>query len=261
MKDLYLIPDLNNIEKSLYISEKYNTYFEYNDFFKPSILDDNCKIEKIIDMYKSLKRDRTKDTLHGAFFDITIFSSDKKIKEVSEHRVKQCLDIAKELDINAVIFHTNYMPGFKSKHYLDNWIEKNYHFWNEMLLKYTCLNIYMENMFDDEPYLLYELAKKMENNNRFGICFDFAHANLTNIPINDWVDKLYKFIKHIHINDNDGISDLHNEVGNGSINWKDVNNLINKYKISPSTLIEVNSAEKQELSIEYMRRNKIYPLN
>ena len=36
----YVIPDLDNIEKYLELSKKYNLGFEYNDFFMPKLLDD-----------------------------------------------------------------------------------------------------------------------------------------------------------------------------------------------------------------------------
>ena len=84
MKSVYIIPKENEIEESLRLSEKYHANFEYNDFFLPFILDDEEKKKELIEFYKSLPRDRSMDTLHGAFLDVTLHSADRKIKEISE---------------------------------------------------------------------------------------------------------------------------------------------------------------------------------
>ena len=91
MKSLYIIPKRDNIEESLRLSKEYNAYFEYNDFFIPAVLDDEEKKKELISFYKSLPRDRSRDTLHGAFLDVTLHSSDAKIREVSEFRVRQSM--------------------------------------------------------------------------------------------------------------------------------------------------------------------------
>ena len=68
MGDIYLIPDRNRMGESLELAKRYNACFEYNDFFNPSVLEDATLIEELITFYKGLERDRSKDTLHGAFW-------------------------------------------------------------------------------------------------------------------------------------------------------------------------------------------------
>ena len=109
MNDLYLIPDIHNLEKTVKLSKQYGAYFEYNDFFLPQVLDDKEEVEKRIKIYKTLDRDRSKDTLHGVFLDIIIHSMDEKIRSVSEERIRQVLCIAEELEIR----------GKKQKPYFD----------------------------------------------------------------------------------------------------------------------------------------------
>ena len=48
----HIIPEYENIEKSLEVAKKYNAVFEYNDFFLPSVLDDVKKQKEIIDTYR-----------------------------------------------------------------------------------------------------------------------------------------------------------------------------------------------------------------
>ena len=121
MKDLYMIPDFENLEKTRKLAEKYNAYFEYNDFYMPAVYSDKEELKKRIQVYKALERDRSHDMLHGAFLDITIHSQDSEIRKISENRIRQSLSIAEELGIRGVVFHANLIAGFYAGYYLDGW--------------------------------------------------------------------------------------------------------------------------------------------
>ena len=83
MRRISIIPQRDNMEESLRLSKEYNANFEYNDFFIPQIMDDAVKKKEIMAQYMSLDRDRSNDTLHGAFLDIVVNSSDPHIFEIS----------------------------------------------------------------------------------------------------------------------------------------------------------------------------------
>jgi hypothetical protein len=114
MHRIYIIPDRTNISESLRLAETYNACFEYQDFFLPHVLDDEQTKNEWISFYRALPRDRSQDMLHGAFLDVTVHSADKYIRMVSEHRIRQSLDIARALQIRGAVFHTNTIPNFKS---------------------------------------------------------------------------------------------------------------------------------------------------
>lgn len=258
---IYIIPDRENIEKSLSVAKKWNAYFEYNDFFLPDVLDNQEIVQQRIDFYKSLDRDRTFDTMHGAFLDVTIHSSDSLIREISIKRIRQSMDIASELGIRGVVFHTNIIPNFAQDYYYNQWLEKNEHFWRTILKEYPNLNIFVENMFDQTPDAIVELAQHMKDHSRFGLCYDYAHACVFGSDVDNWTARIAPYVKHMHINDNDLKKDLHQTIGEGSIDWKHFNDLMMKYHIEGSVLIEIHSFEKQESSLEYMKKKRIYPLN
>ena len=259
MGDIYLIPDRNHIEESIKLAKEYGAYFEYNDFFAPTVLEDDTKMEELITFYEGLDRDRSKDTLHGAFFDVTIHSDDPVIRKASEHRVRQCMEIAHRLGIRGVIFHTNTIPNFRVDFYQKNWVERNEVFWHQILKEFPNLSVFIENMFDEEPDLLAQLADRMQDEERFGICFDYAHAQVFGYDIDDWVNQLGRYVKHMHINDNNLVADLHQSVGSGRIDWKIFNEKLQENQIEASVLVEVKEPEAQRRSFEYMQQNKIYP--
>ncbi len=260
MKRLYIIPKRDNIEESLRLSKEYNAYFEYNDFFIPAVLDDDEKKKELIEFYKSLPRDRSNDTLHGAFLDVTLHSSDARIREVSELRVRQSMDIAKELGIRGVIFHTNMIANFKDPFYMKNWVNTNAAFYKKMLTEYPGIYIFVENMFDFDPDMLVELAQELKGEPYFGICLDYAHATISKVPAKEWLEVLKPYIKHMHINDNDLKDDLHKALGQGDIDYKLFTKLMSENKIETSVLVEVSQIENQIDSLEYMRKVGIYPL-
>ena len=254
---LYCIPKYEEIKCYEELAHKYNMAFEYNDFFVPSVFMNKQRINEMIGNYKALERDTSQDTLHGAFLDVTIHSDDPDIYEISKKRVYQSMDIARELGAKAVIFHTNFIANFHSKYYQDKWVERNRAFWRQVLAEYPSLSIYMENMFDESPDMLQRLAIAMEEEERFGVCLDFAHAYISRTSMDEWIDKLGRYTKHIHINDNDGISDMHLPIGKGRFPWERYTEYIAKFSKEVSVLIEVRCLQDVKDSIVYMEKNEL----
>lgn len=261
MKQIYLIPEYGNMERSLELAAEYGCAFEYNDFFLPGILDAPKEQEKIIQYYAKYRTDFSEDTLHGAFLDVTVHSSDPLIRQVSELRVHQTMEIAKRMGVRGVIFHTGRLVGFRVAHYLKQWLEMNLAFFAKLAEEYPGQQIFMENMFDEAPDVLAELAQQMaERTAGFGICLDYAHAALTGCAQEEWIRALAPWTRHMHINDNDLENDLHRPVGTGRIDWRHYQELTDAYDITATVLVEVSGYEAQKKSLEFMRRNGIYPL-
>ena len=260
MKGLYLIPDRTQIEESVRLAKDYQAAFEYNDFFLGAVLDDKAKQAELIDFYAKVRSDFSKDTMHGAFLDVTVHSTDKRIKEVSELRVRQSMDIAKEMGLRGVVFHTNRIYGFREASYLKNWEEANYRFFSTICEEYPNQQVFMENMFDEAPDILMGLAERMKSCTNFGICLDYGHGAISEIAESGWMRLMAPYVKHMHINDNDGSNDLHLAVGDGRLKWKKFTKEIEDYQMDTTVLVEVTGVEKQKKSLEYMTEHSIYPL-
>ena len=135
MKDriLEIIPDRNDIERTLKLAEEYGAVFEYNDFMVPPQTEDADKRRETVAFYRSLGRDLSQDTLHGAFLDITVHSQDPWIRRVSGKRIYQSMETAEELGVRGVVFHTGLLRDYREKSYLENWLETNAAFWEKVL--------------------------------------------------------------------------------------------------------------------------------
>lgn len=253
LKNIHMIPDMEHIEESLELAFGYQACFEYNDFFLPQVLANEEETEKKIQFYCSLNRDRSKDTLHGAFLDVTIHSQDEKIRAVSKERVRQSLSIAKRLGIRGVVFHANLIAGFYDENYLNGWLQTSVNFYKEMLAEFPELEIYIENMFEARPDELKRLAEAMKDEERFGICLDYAHAVVFGKDAKLWVQELAPYIKHMHINDNDLHNDKHWQIGMGQIDWQEFAGLMEEYQLQTSVLIEVRGNKVWKESFEYLQ--------
>lgn len=259
MPALEIIPIKAQIQDSLELAGKYHAAFEYNDFFSPDILDQPALIDERISFYLKLNRDRSQDTLHGVFLDITVHSSDSLIRKISSKRIHQSMEIASALGVKAVIFHTNFIANFHDRVYMDNWLTSNKSYFQSLSCEYPQLQIYMENMFDLTPELFTAFGQTVRDIPNLHLCLDVAHAALSNVSVKDWITSCAPYVRHLHINDNDGVSDLHHAVGQGIINWYEFDQTLRFSQIEPSVLVETNSIEKQRLSLEFMEKQHIYP--
>lgn len=257
MKKILIIPELDSISECIELVGKYGLGFEYNDFFLPDVLDDDTKIAQIISEYKKYKLPEF-TTMHGAFFDVIPFSADSKIREISKKRISRSISIAKKLGAKAVIFHTNYNPFLNSKCYIDEWIAKNVEYWSEVLEKNPDINIYLENMFDTSPDIMVRISEELCKYENYGVCFDYAHASLSKVNAKEWAKCLGKYIKHVHINDNDGISDLHLAWGDGNLDRQMFYDCYTKYFEDATVLIEVANNESKIKSLDVLKREHFF---
>ncbi len=254
MRGLYLIPDREHLEDSVALRESQGIFWEYNDFMYPDILEDKREQLRIVDIYARAGIDFSRDTMHGAFLDVTLHSTDPLIREVSEKRVRQSMEIAKEMGLRGVVFHSNRLQGFREKMYLANWMQINEVFFRRLANDYPGIQILMENMWDESPDMMIALAEKMSDVPEFGLCMDFAHVMISGYPPCDWIRECASHIAHIHINDNDRKNDQHLAVGDGEIDWGVLDEGILKYDIDATVLVEVNGIDGQKTSLAWLEK-------
>lgn len=253
MTTFHIIPDLNCPEETLRFSKEQNVVFEYNDFIFPDMLDDAKGVEDRIALYRSLGRDMSKDTMHGAFFDVTVFSYDAKVREISRFRMRQSMEIAKKMGLRGVVFHGNYLPFLKRTQYDANWLSYTEEVLRELAAEYPETEIYLENMFETSPDLLGVLAERLADVKKFGICLDYSHALLSSKDGKPWFDRLSKYIRHIHVNDHCFDGDVHMIPGEGQTDWAEFFRLREAYAKDATIHCEVAGIEAAKKGIAFLR--------
>ena len=174
-----IIPEFGQRDRFAELAAKYDAAFEYNDFYKPCVYEDESEVKKRISAYKALTRDRSGDTLHGAFLDVVIASQDSFIAEYSRKRVWQSMDIAGKLGVKGVVFHSGLVPGVNNNIYISNWLDKQESLIRSLAKEFAGIEIYMENTHENTPEMLLILADRLRDCKEFSLCFDYAHAGIS----------------------------------------------------------------------------------
>lgn len=252
----YIIPDRNDIDTCLKMANDYNLGFEFDDFWHPDTLSDPEKLNDIVHFYGQYELPFDK-SLHGDFFDVIIFSTDREIARLSEERIWQSMKAAELMKVQKVIFHSNINSFLAKGYYRNNWLSKNEDFFRRVCARYPDIQILMENMFDAKPETLATLAERMKDVENFGVCFDYGHAFISQTPVDEWAVELSPYIKHVHINDNDGAEDLHLALGKGIIDFDQFFELQRQFFSEASVLIEVSGFDNQLESLKYLSDRKM----
>ena len=252
MGRILIVSKVGQLAEYKNIAEEYGVAFEMNDFYNPDVLDDEKVQKDIMESYKKAGIP-IGSTMHGAFLDVTVFSQDRRIREISRLRMEQSMEIANELSLTAVVFHSNAYPFLKDTEYEDSVIEETAAYLEELLERFPRQNIYLENMFDEKPDIITAISKRLKQYPNYGICFDYAHANVFGTNLSEWVEAVAPYTKHIHINDNDLRQDLHLALGDGQIIWKEFDRYYKQYFRGCSVLIETTELALQKRSLEYIK--------
>ncbi len=246
-----IIPEFEQRQAYAELAEQYGAVFEYNDFFLPCVYEKEEELERRIQGYCALNRDRRRDTLHGVFLDVVISSDDSFIAEYSKKRMRQSMETAARLGIRGVVFHSGLVRGVTGTTYIENWVARQSAFFRELLQEFPALEIFMENTQEETPEYLLRLKESLGDCPKFSLCLDYAHASISGTKPADWVKELGQNIAHFHINDNDGKLDLHQVPGEGVIDWKQFEKITSERNETP-VLIEINGLERQKRALEYL---------
>lgn len=257
--------DIPGFDALLEYAKEHRYNLEISTFIIPEILDTNWQ-EVVKDYQRKLHEFKGATCIHGAGQDIQPRSEDGKIREVSEQRIFQGIEIAKQLKAKYVVFHGNFDPVMRAEGYKLEWIEQNASFWSEVIEKYPSSTILLENIHESTPGILRGLLDGV-NSPRLGVCLDTGHINVySKVPVEEWFAVLGKDIRFMHVHDNKGDFDSHLATGKGTINWQEFSDLIAKYQIDPDITFEVAGLGQERLeatiqSLKYFREGNIYPFN
>lgn len=247
-----VIPDINDIDKFISLCNEYDAAFEYNDFFDPQVYEDEKETERRIDFYMNLDRDRSKDTLHGVFYDIAALSNDSKIRAYSRDLMDKSMKTAERLGCMGVVFHTSLIAGLNSDSYVNGWISGMSAYIVELADKYPGLDIYMENTFERYPEVFLRFMEKIGGRKNIKLCLDYSHATLIDNRPDEWFKAFLPYLGHMHLNDNDLKADLHLAAGDGKMDFLLFKELMEKNHVDVRVLLEVNGIDKAKRSLEYM---------
>ncbi len=222
-------------------------------YFRADILDKtpSSQYEKISSL---LVENGIRCTFHAPFMDLSPGGIDSKIREISLLRMKQVCNAASCFHPLSIVVHSGY-DKWRFSSVKEKWTEKSVSAWKEILnaLPYDDILLCLENVFEDHPSTIIDVCKGINSKN-FKICFDTGHFNLfSTISLTEWINLIAPYLGEIHLHDNSGKADEHNAIGNGTVNFVTLFELIKPLE-KPILTIEAHSSENVLKSIENLNK-------
>lgn len=220
-----------------------NIGLEIQDFVEPNLSEKEVK--STIDAYKGFfKGFNNIKGLHGPFLDLKPASPDKDIRRLSQEKYFKTLEIANELKIDYVIFHSQMNPLLNEAKILELNHSQNGEFFNFLMRQTSYKGIVLiENIFEKDPNDMLRLINKIESN-RVKINLDIGHAKLSGLNIEEWIKELKDYIAYIHFHSNNGLYDQHNRPKDEEI--IELYNFLDKYEINPVISLEYKKTDLKE---------------
>lgn len=185
---------------------------------------------------------RRKVIFHGPFTELTPAAIDERAILLMEDRYRETIEICDEFGVKDLVLHDGYIPLI----YQRNWhVKKSVEFWKKFMDDLPSdFNIYLENVFDDDPEILSDVVDGV-NDERLKICLDIGHANCMTregLDVTAWIDCLVGRIGHFHFHNNYGKEDQHNALEEGTL---DIEEIIQKVceKVGNNATITIESRE------------------
>ena len=231
-------------------AEQFQCGLELHLFSEPAVLSDGLA-ETISSYQKQLRGFQGRLGIHGAFYDMISASLDPEIVAVTRKRFRQNLHIAAELQAEYVVFHANYMGGFKLANYRPGWHERQVAFWNTLLAEAAPLGVtvLLENMWASDPTIICDVLAAVDQP-CFRACLDVAHAALySDRPVEEWITVLGPYLHACHLNNHDGQTDLHWPLNKGIIDYPAVLALLRNRPQAPLLTLELPDWESIEESL------------
>ncbi len=182
-----------------------------------SIADIRSDLERLIPSYD------LELSLHAPFSDVNIGSFNRRILDESVKQVVEAIEIASELGMGSVTLHPGHLSPIsfsEPEKVLD--ITKESVKEIDAKIGELGIKVGVENM----PDMVVTICLKAEDllhvieGTDIGICFDVGHANTTG-EMENFLQLTDKFI-NVHVHDNDGRSDYHLPLGEGTVDFKSV---------------------------------------
>lgn len=244
-----------NIEKTVEIANKLNVGIEVCKFADPNILDNDY--EELLKSFETALRNLEGFvSLHGTFFDLNPSSKDQRILDVTEYRYNQSFNIAKRLGAKTVVFHTGYNGLVKFPIYHEKFIESHIIFWGKFIKNFENEGIVavLENTYEDTPEVIKTVIEHVASNN-LKACIDTGHVNINSTePIAHWIKIFGKDLHHMHLHNNYGKCDEHKALTDGTINFNQVIEALNRNNLTPNLTIEIFKGEPALESVNYLKK-------
>jgi len=204
-------------------------------------------------------------SLHACYIDINIASLSENIRKASVKRVTQCIQLASKLEASYVTIH----PGKFSRDYppflFPKAHERAVNSIRELLATCDEQNVLLalentQNGLDrgllTDPKTIKMCLERLESQ-MARVLVDLGHAHTHGLDPLDFLYSLKPYVCAVHIHNNNGRTDLHQPLSEGSLNYPPVLKKLAAIPVHCPILIEMHNLEDLLTSRDYLRKSGI----
>jgi sugar phosphate isomerase/epimerase len=189
-------------------------------------------------------------TVHAPFFDLSPGAMEPLVRTVTVRRLSQALQAAARLGAHLMVVHPGY-DRWRYPNLAGIWTEYAAESFARLLdeaVRYDC-RLALENIYEETPATLTALVERLASP-WFGHCFDIGHWHLFGrMSQTDWLATIAPRLFHLHLHDNHGQSDAHLPVGEGSIDFHPLLQLLVSLPEPPSLTFEAHTPAELQRSL------------
>ncbi|MDD5712920.1 MAG: sugar phosphate isomerase/epimerase [Smithellaceae bacterium] len=206
---------------------------------------DQTKREDFISVADELLQTGLSMTFHAPFMDLRPGAVDPRIHQVTIDRLKEVFDLVPYFHPRTVVCH----PSFDERYYVSTeslWLERSVETWRYFMTLAEQMDtiITLENTYETEPRQIRALFDEIGDNKRLRFCFDTGHFNcFARSSLQDWMVELGPFLGQLHIHDNNGRTDEHLPIGEGTFPFREFFRMLKESSLTPLITIEAHSEE------------------
>ena len=227
----------DTIKESIELAKRINTGIEISrmPFYKRK---ETTTQEVINTLKQDIEGFNKRISVHALFSDVNIGSKDPVIREISQIRFKQSLEVAKNIGADTVLFKKKFIAFFK-----------------EFIKDFENAGItaVIENVFETTPDYCLELYEGISSPN-LKLALDTGHVNLyaPKTNVSDWIKAYGTKLYHMHIHNNFQQNDDHSNLANGTLNFEEIFNTLMQEAITPTLVLEMFTEEDIIKSLDLM---------
>lgn len=193
-------------------------------------------------------------SVHAPIWELNLASARyASIREYSYEVYKECLDWCARIGAEHMVLHPNlYSTPLFARQASQEFAKENLRRLGEYAEQLN-IGLAVENMgmgdyalFNQEEFTA--LFKEIPS---IVALVDVGHAHVNGWDIPALIRHLGPSIKAVHLHDNDGINDLHQPIGHGTIQWESIWDALNSLDHSYRPILEYSEGVSLELMLEH----------
>ncbi len=216
-----------------------------------------------VNLSKRLERAGCACSIHLPFFDLSPGSLDDLVLEATRKRLLSALEFARFYRPRHLVGHVCHHHDQHAGDNFGPWLERSTRTWSSVLETWPDRPpLFLENTHESGPEPTFRLVEALRDYN-VGVCFDVGHwhsfskgrerRNLT-----AWLDTLAPLIGHLHLHDNDGTSDQHLGLGQGTIPWADFFSELRTRALRPTITFEPHTTQAMSQTLSYVNAHPLF---